>query len=108
MPVTKLFVGLGLVCGLAGYLAVGRLGGHGGAWLAAWEAWVALHVAFSAAAHRMQRIQLRAAQGGGGAAAAGAARMYEDGGGWLPAAMWVLLGAALPLLAGTLPFRWAA
>lgn len=120
MPVTKLFLGLGLVCGLAGYLAVGKLGGRSPVWLAAWEAWVAAHVAFSAAAHRMQRISLRSAQqrggatgAGGGTAAAGAAaaaaaagaELYEQGGGWLPMAMWVVLGVALPVLAGTLPFR---
>lgn len=117
MPLTKLFVGLGLICGLAGYLAVGKLGGARGAWLACWEAWVALHVAFSAAAHRMHRIHLRAAQsgpgGGGGTMAAAAAAdaassMYEDGSGWLALCMWALLGLALPLLAGTLPFRLGA
>ena len=103
MPVTKLALGLGAVCGLAGYLAVGRLGGSAGTWLAAWEAWVALHIAFSAAAHRVQRVRLRAQQGGEGAA--DAARMYEQQGGWLTAAMWLALGLALPLAAGTLPFR---
>lgn len=114
MPLSKLFVGLGLICGLAGYLAVGKLGGERGAWLACWEAWVALHVAFSAAAHRMHRIHLRVAQSGPGggaavaAAAAEAASMYEDGGGWLALCMWALLGLALPLLAGSLPFRLGA
>lgn len=113
MPVSKLLLGLGLVCGLAGYLAVGRLGGAGGVWLAAWEAWVALHVAFAAAAHRVHRVSLRARQaapggaGGQGAAAAAAeaSRMYDEGSGWLPAAMWLLLGLALPVAAGVLPFR---
>lgn len=118
MPVSKLFIGLGLICGTAGYAAVGKLGGSRPVWLAAWEAWVALHIAFSAAAHRMQRISLRAGQkpvagpltaGGDAAATASAveaaAGMYEDAGAWLPVAMWGLLGVALPLLAGILPFR---
>lgn len=103
MPVSKLFTGLGLVCGLAGFLAVGKLGGSRAVWLGAWEAWVALHIAFSAAAHRMQRVSLRAQQGG--ASAADTAAMYEPSSGWLQAAMWALLGVALPLAAGTLPFR---
>lgn len=94
------------MCGGAGYLAVGKLGGSRAAWLAAWEAWVALHIAFSASAHRMQRVSLRARQsgstGGGTDAAVG---MYDVGGGWVPAAMWGLLGVALPVLAGVLPFR---
>ena len=117
MPVSKLFIGLGLLCGAAGYAAVGKLGGSRPVWLAAWEAWVALHIAFSAAAHRMQRISLRAGQrpaagalaAGGTAATAAAveaaAGMYEDAGAWLPLAMWGLLGVALPLVAGILPFR---
>lgn len=107
MPVSKLFIGLGLICGAAGYAAVGRLGGSRPVWLAAWEAWVALHIAFSAAAHRMQRVSLRARQGAAAAAAAqdAAAAMYEEAGAWLPVAMWGLLGVALPLAAGTLPFR---
>lgn len=110
MPVSKLFIGLGLVCGTAGFLAVGKLGGSRGVWLATWEAWVALHIAFSAAAHRMHRISLRVQQGipgGGGAAAAvdAAGSMYDESGGWLSVAMWLLLGLVLPLLAGTLPFR---
>ena len=100
MPVTKLFVGLGLVCGLPGYLAVGKLGGNRGVWLAAWEAWVTLHIAFSTAAYRMKCISLQASQG-----AAGAVRMHEDSSGWLEAAMWGLLGLGLPILAGTLPFQ---
>ena len=99
MPVTKLFVGLGLICGLPGYLAVGKLGGNRGVWLAAWEAWVTLHIAFSTAAYRMKRIGVQASQG-----AAGAAWVHGDGSGWLEAAMWLLLGLALPVLAGTLPF----
>lgn len=117
MPVSKLFIGLGLICGAAGYVAVGKLGGSRPVWLAAWQSWVTLHIAFSAAAHRMQRISLRASQrpmagslAAGGAAASAAAveaaaGMYEEAGGWLPVAMWGLLGVALPLLAGTLPFR---
>lgn len=111
MPVSKLFIGLGLICGAAGYAAVGKLGGSRPVWLAAWEAWVALHIAFSSAAHRMQRVSLRARQGAAGrAAAAGAApdaaaAMYEEAEAWLPVAMWGLLGVALPLAAGTLPFR---
>ena len=113
MPFTKLFLGLGVACGLAGYLAVGKLGGRRPVWLAVWEAWVALHIAFSAAAHRMQRIGLRAAQQHAGAAhqrqqhqrQSDAASIYEESSGWLPVAMWVLLGVALPVAAGTLPFR---
>lgn len=104
MPVTKLFLGLGVVCGCAGYVAVGKLGGSRGVWLAAWQAWVALHVALSAAAHRMHRVGLRAERGGGGGAAEAGA-LYEPEGAWLHTAMWLLLGLALPLLAGTLPFR---
>lgn len=108
MPVSKLFIGLGLVCGLSGWLAVGKLGGSRAAWLAVWEAWVALHIALSTAAHRLQRVGARAAAqqaAAGVAAAAAAGSMYERGHGWLPAAMWVGLGLVLPTLAGTLPFR---
>ncbi|KAL4448496.1 hypothetical protein ABPG75_005715 [Micractinium tetrahymenae] len=108
MPVSKLFIGLGLVCGLSGWLAVGKLGGSRAAWLAAWEAWVVLHIALSAAAHRLQCVGARAAaqQAAAGArAAAAAGSMYDGGHGWLPAAMWVGLGLVLPALAGTLPFR---
>ena len=103
MPVTKLFVGLGLVCGLPGYLAVGKLGGNRTVWLAAWEAWVALHIAFSTAAYRLKGISSKASSR---QCAAGAARVHESSSGRLEAAMWVLLGLALPVLAGTLPFRW--
>jgi hypothetical protein len=103
MPVTKLFVGLGLICGLPGYLAVGKLGGNRNVWLAAWEAWVTLHIAFSTAAYRLKGISSKASSR---QCTAGAARMHENSSGWLEAAMWVLLGLALPVLAGTLPFRW--
>ena len=115
MPVSKLFIGLGLICGTAGFVAMGKLGGSRATWLATWEAWVALHIALSSAAHRMQRMGLRAqgnrrAAGAAGMAAAAAAAdevgsMYEQQGGWLAAAMWVGLGLVLPVLAGTLPFR---
>ncbi|KAI3426217.1 hypothetical protein D9Q98_008593 [Chlorella vulgaris] len=100
MPVTKLFVGLGMICGLAGWLAVGKLGGSRGMWLATWEAWVVLHIAFSAAAHRMQRVRLQSESGWQDAGA-----MYDPDTAWLPATMWVLLGLVLPIAAGMLPFR---
>ena len=119
MPFTKLFGGLGLACGLAGYAAVGKLGGSQATWVATWEAWVALHIAFSAAAHRLNRSGLRAgvqhavvvagtaaaaldATGGGGTWPTA----YESSGsGWLPVVMWVLLGLVVPVLCGTLTFR---
>jgi hypothetical protein len=44
-PLRTLAIGLGGVCGLAGWVAVGQLGGRPGVWLLAWEAWLALHVA---------------------------------------------------------------
>jgi hypothetical protein len=103
MPVARLAVGLGVVCGAAGYAAVGRLGGDPGVWLLLWGAWTAAHVAASAAAHRVCRRSLAAAAaaaGGGGRAEA----MFEEGLGWLPAAMWAGLGVALPVLTATLPF----
>ena len=125
MPFTKLFGGLGLACGLAGYAAVGKLGGSQATWVATWEAWVALHIAFSVAAHRLNRASLRASAqhaapvvgtasvalpldavgcgaGGGGTWPTA----YESSGsGWLPIVMWLLLGLVVPVLCGTLTFR---
>ena len=100
LPVTRLALGLGLACGGAGYIAVGRLGGDAPLWLAAWEAWVASHLVFSAAAHRLNRVVIEQQQAGGKAGS-----IYDARGGWLPAAMWAVLGLALPLTAGVLPFR---
>lgn len=116
MPFTRLLAGLGLACGLAGWVVVGRLGGSRSAWLAVWEAWVAAQLGFAAAAHRVFRVAAARAAGpgaaGGGsgtdAAAAAAADMYERSFAWLHALMWALVGVALPLLAGWLPFWWAA
>ena len=102
-PLTRLLLGLGGACGAAGYLAVSKFGGDGAVWLAAWEAWVLLHIAFSAAAHRVVRSGIRAAQAGGDLG-----EMYGGGHGGLAGAMWLLLGLAVPLLAGTLPFRVAS
>ena len=102
-PLTRLVLGLGGACGAAGYLAVSKFGGDAAVWLAAWEAWVALHIAFSAAAHGVVRARIRAARAGGDAG-----EIYAGGHGGLTAAMWLLLGLGLPLLAGTLPFRGAA
>lgn len=100
LPFTKLLVGLGLVCGAAGGMAVGKLGGSSMVWLAIWEGWVVMHVAFSAAAHGLNRIALQQAGSSGTPAS-----IYEQPRGvWLPAAMWVVLGLAAPLAAGVLPF----
>ena len=77
-------------------IAVGQVGANPYVWLACWEAWVALHLLFSAAAHRVCR---------GVQAAGDGAHMYEQRHGWLPAAMWALLGVALPLVTGVLPFH---
>lgn len=101
MPVAKLVAGLGVVCGTAGYAAVGRIGGDPGTWLGLWIVWTALHIAASAAAHRICRRATLAAQQGGGPGA-----VYEAQLGWLPAAMWVGLGLVLPCLTATLPFSW--
>ena len=96
---TKLFVGLGLICGLAGYLAVGKLGGSRTVWLVGWETLVVMHIAFSAAAHYMQGISVKAT-------GADVASMYgKSSNERLTAAMWLVLGLVLPYLIGTLTFR---
>jgi hypothetical protein len=104
VPFTRLLIVLGLGCGTAGYFAVGKLGGDRQLWLVVWEAWVALQVAFAVVAHRIFRISARAREGGGAAALAAADDMYERSFGWLYAVMWALVGVALPVAAGWLPF----
>lgn len=36
-PLLRMVVGLGLVCGGAGYVAIGKMGGNADVWLAYWE-----------------------------------------------------------------------
>ena len=43
-PLVRIALGLGGGAGAAGFFAVSRVGGDAAAWLAAWEAWLALHV----------------------------------------------------------------
>ena len=118
LPFTRLLAGLGLGCGLAGYVAVGKLGGDSLLWLGVWEVWVALQVAFAAAAHRIFRVTARTAAVPAGAAAGSAVSqaaaesaaiaahdIYERSFGRLYAVMWITLGVMLPVAAGWLPFR---
>ena len=44
MPLLKLFIGLGVLCGLAGSVAVIRLGGVAVRWWLAWEALIGAHL----------------------------------------------------------------
>lgn len=45
MPLNRLVLGLGVVCGGAGFVAVGKIGGDRKTWLLMWWAWIAVLVA---------------------------------------------------------------
>ena len=62
---------------------------------------MALHIVLSMAAHRVCMGPLRQPLHSGGAVRG----MYDPAGGWLQPTMWALLGVALPILTGMLPFH---
>ena len=102
-PLVRIGLGLGAGAGGAGYFAVGRVGGDAAAWLAAWEAWLALHLlAAWAAPSALAWLQ------SAGAPRAGAARAPA---GWGAAgaagllAYHVVMALVLPVLVGAAPFR---
>lgn len=45
MPLNRLVLGLGVACGSAGFIAVGKIGGDRSMWLLMWWAWIAVLVA---------------------------------------------------------------
>ncbi|KAG7670930.1 hypothetical protein Ndes2437A_g04564 [Nannochloris sp. 'desiccata'] len=129
MPIAKLFIGLGLVCGTAGHVAISKVGGDGRTWFVLWQFWTLLHVIMSTTAFRMCQRDVTVAlhQIGAEGSAVSAEKIYRlhtgglnvgigigIGGGaseggtkkvlWIAAGMWLLSGVVLPYLMATVPF----
>lgn len=94
-PLVRIALGLGCGAGAAGYLAVARMGGDAPAWLAAWEAWLSLHLlaAWAAPAVLAWAPPLLGGKAGWALGAAGVA-VYHAG-----------MAVVLPALVGVAPFH---
>jgi len=130
MPVAKVFIGLGLVCGTAGHVAISKVGGDGWTWFILWQFWTMLHVIMSTTAFRIcQRdvaIALQQMRVEGSAVSAEKIFLMHTGslnggisGGdgrgsgtskvaWIATGLWLLSGIVLPALMATLPFIMAS
>ena len=53
LPMQKLFIGFGVLCGAAGSFAVGRIDGQPWLWLILWEIWTGSHLVLAMFAHRL-------------------------------------------------------
>jgi hypothetical protein len=121
MPIAKIFIGLGLVCGAAGHVAISKVGGDGWTWFILWQFWTVVHVILSTTAFRMCQRDVAAAlqQIGAQGTAASAENIFRlhtgdlavggDRGGsntvqWIAAGLWMLSGIVLPALMATVPF----
>jgi hypothetical protein len=125
LPVAKVFIGLGLVCGTAGHVAVSKIGGDGWTWFLLWQFWTLLHVIMSTTAFRMCQRDVAVAlqQIGVDGSAVSAEKFFQlhtgglnvgvGGNGslggsskvaWIAAGLWLLSGVVLPILIATLPF----
>jgi len=102
MPFPKLVVGLGLVCGFAGYVAVDRLGGNAVLWFWLWELWAMLHIIMSAMAHKACHFNLKTASGT--VDSAPEALFESQDALHQKLLMWIVLGFGLPIVAAALPF----
>ncbi len=97
MPLLKLLIGLGVLCGLAGSVAVSRLGGVAVRWWLAWEALIGAHLLCIWQEQRLHQL-LSSRLGGHDSTPA---RMLMEL--KMPAFLCVL-AVCLPMCVGVLPF----
>ena len=97
MPLLKLLIGLGVVCGLAGSVAVSRLGGVAARWWLSWEAFIGTHLLCIWQEQRLHHLLSLSLEGHDGMPT----RMLMEL--KMPAFLCVL-AVLLPMCVGVLPF----